>query len=74
MDDEDELNRLDGGEGADGEDQSEVRRRIQRVKEDQMCVSLPLLFLSKRTFVWERSKRCGGQQGEGGGSCRWKSR
>lgn len=54
VDDEDELNRLDGGEGADGEDQSEVRRRIQRVKEDQMYVYLPLLVLSKRTFVWER--------------------
>lgn len=41
VDDEDELARLDGGdgEGGEGEQQGEVRRRIQRVKEDQMCVA-----------------------------------
>jgi len=40
VDDENELARLDGGdgEGGEGEQQGEVRRRIQRVKEDQMCV------------------------------------
>lgn len=40
VDDENELARLDGGdgEGGEGEQQGEVRRRIQRVKEDQMFV------------------------------------
>lgn len=49
VDDEDELARLDGGdgEGGEGEQQGEVRRRIQRVKEDQMWV-----FSSRPADEW----------------------